>query len=55
VRCWALQGEEVDCSPVVFWTSKFLASAGVVSEASAAIEPTKIACLIRMGASPFSK
>jgi hypothetical protein len=44
IRCRALQGDEVACS-LVFWASECLASAGAVSEARAAIEPTKIACL----------
>ena len=32
-----------------------MASAGAAIEARAATEPAKIACLIRMGGSPFSK
>jgi hypothetical protein len=54
VRCCALQGDKADCS-VVFGASEFLASTGAVNEAREAIEPTKIACLIRMEGSPFSK
>jgi hypothetical protein len=37
----------------VFWGVEFFASAGAVIAAMAAIEPTKIARLIRMGGSPF--
>ncbi len=54
IRWRALQGDEVDSS-LVLPASEFFASDGAASIARAAIEPTKIACVIRMGGSPFSK
>jgi hypothetical protein len=59
VFCKALQDDEADGSLGVvtseFFTSGCLASAGAVGEARAATMLAKIASLIRMGGSPFSK
>ena len=54
VRCCALQGDGIACSPA-FWTSEFLASTGDVSEARATVVKAKVACLIRMGLSFLEK
>ena len=53
VCCRALQADDDEADgSLAFGASDFLASAGAVSAAMAAIELAKIACLIRMEGSP---